>query len=197
MNNLVGRMRADNLAAETAMLFARKEAINPNTNEPYYFIQLVLRDSKGMPKGHFAVTGFEDLIPVGEPIVNADSGDEEYTFVMNRSGYTQFRKYPDNTWRFDMVDTLHNRQFLASHYNTGYWDVVNEDYESDIRKRYEKMKEELKNEEESDFHKEIIKLQDQIKEADPDKQPRLVQKMHDKIASKAVNIRNFHLKNRK
>lgn len=143
----LGAVDRANESVEKAMQYAKTQGKGRN-GEPYYFINLVLRDAgelSGDPE-HFAITGFMDLSPL--PPRPDKNGKVVYDFNEEKGGYTRFRPGFDGVWRFSMWDDPgdFNRRFLASHWEKGYWDIEDPILEDQIFQLYEEMKAEAKKE---------------------------------------------------
>lgn len=158
-----------NEEVERAIQFARTKGKNA-VGEPYYFIDLILLDAgpaSGDPR-QFCISGIRELTP-NSPRPNKD-GAMEYSFEENQGGYTRFRIGKNNEWRYAIWDDPedHNRNFLASHWNDGFWEIEDPVIEAMIFDIYTKMQEENSNKTSDPVQKKILALQTKYRSAKQD-----------------------------
>ena len=177
----LGQLSRANLAYERAIAYARRFGIDEDTNEPYYFIDLILVDPGRCRKENFCISGIDDLSP-NPPRPNLETGDEEYTFSKHKGGSIKFVENPNDPglWTFPMWDTDFNREVLASHYDLGHWRIADEELDAIISKRAAEMRAEVV--EKTQLEKEIEELNTEYKSAEKKDQ----QKIMDKI-SRLIN----------
>lgn len=186
MMGLAG-LRQANVQAEKAINWARTHGEDED-GKPYYFIDLVLLNpqSEG-PIDHFInISGIDDLLP-NKPAAN-ENGKMEYTFNKEKGGYTKFTLRDDGSYVFTMWDTDHNRNFLATHWESGLWEIADNVIEKQIYALYEKIKESLKKEKETPVRKKMNELQREYKMARLDDKPLIMEQMQDIMSENAEKI---------
>ncbi len=163
---------------ERAINYARTKGFDQAGN-PYYFIDLVLLDAgpvNGDPR-QFCVSGIRELTPL-EPRPDKD-GALVYRFEENQGGYTRFRPGRDGRWRYSIWDDPQdfNRNFLASHVDSGYWEIEDPVVDAQIMEIYEKMKQDLKSKKKDPIHKQLVSLQGKYESAKPDDKAGILKQM--------------------
>ena len=95
----------------------------------YKFIELILNDIRRRQ-----IAGVE--VVHSTPFINeAKGGIQDYAHEI-RGGAIRF-EYNEamGVWKYDMLDSEHNRNFLASMWDRNFWDIVDEGIKKDIELR--------------------------------------------------------------
>lgn len=183
----LGAVDRDNSDVEMAINFAKTSGTDKN-GDPYYFIDLVLADAGALSASPelFAITGIRELSPLSP---RPDKhGKMVYTFDEQRGGYTRFRKDSYGQWRYSIWDDPdnHNRLFLASHWDSGYWEIDDAIIEDQIYKLYEKLQEDAKKE--TPVQKKLIVLQNEYKGAENKRKRAIMDKIMSLISQHTEEI---------
>jgi hypothetical protein len=109
---------------------ARKNAIR---RSGYKFITLVLRDFSKR-----GVCGIEEAVATGS--IDSRTGQETYSISI-RGGAMRFEWSAEHGGEpaYQLLDSPHNRAFLASHYAGQHWTIEDPAVEAEIKKQYEDM----------------------------------------------------------
>jgi hypothetical protein len=95
----------------------------------YKFIALTLNDIRRRN-----ISGVEIIFST--PFTNEQKGGVTDFHHEVRGGAIRFEfNEAMGVWRYDMLDSEHNRQFLASMYDRNFWDIEDEEIKKDIAKR--------------------------------------------------------------
>lgn len=172
----LGAMSVANQEIEAAINYARLHGKDKN-GQPYFFFDLVLDDAgvlAGDPE-HFSISGFDELNP-REPRSDKN-GNIVYDFDENKGGYTKFTKQADGSYLFTMWDTDHNRNFVATHWDSGFWTIKDPLIEDQIYEIYLKIQEDLKKKKESPTQAKLIDLQQKYKTVKPEEKQEVMAQM--------------------
>jgi len=183
----LGAMSAANEEIEAAMSYARLHGKDKN-GEPYYFFNLVLSDAgvlAGSPE-HFSVSGFDELTPLAPR--QDKNGGIIYDFDEGKGGYTKFTKHIDGAHKFTMWDTDYNRRFVATHWDTGYWEIEDPIIEDQIYELYLEMQEEAKKNSESPLQIKLKELEIKYKSAKKENKIEIMGQMQGLITENAEKI---------
>jgi len=103
----------------------------------YNFIRLSLKNIRKRK-----ISGI-DILEATE-FSNAELGGVTDYHLELKGGTIDFRWYPEyGMFLYDMVDTERNREFLATHYEYHFWDIMDEKVEKDVILRLDSIKKEL------------------------------------------------------
>jgi hypothetical protein len=95
----------------------------------YKFISLILNDIRRRN-----ISGIE--VVHSTPYINEQMGGVQDFFHEVRGGSIKFEFNESmGCWRYDMLDSDHNRKFLASMWDRNFWEIEDADVKKDIEKR--------------------------------------------------------------
>ena len=180
-----------NEEVERAINYARTKGVSEKTGEPYYFIDLVLVDAgaaSGDPRA-FCVSGIRELTPL--PPRPDKNGAMTYAFDENQGGATRFRPDGAGVWRYSMWDDPedHNRRFLASHWDSGFWDIEDLVMEQIIFDLYEEMKADIEKKSKTPLQKKLVSLESKYKAAKPEDRSGIVNQMQGLVKEHENEVR--------
>jgi len=167
----LGSESRENEAYEKRLVFEQKR-------HGHNFINLILISDRDY--NFFSIGGVDIL----HPIEFLENNKTKFKFK-KAGGSIKFRPDPmmGGYPVCELLDTPHNRKMLATHYNTGDWQIEDKDIDSQIKGAKTKIENKLKQIEEGEavFRKEIQDLQDGIIGADD-------QKTKNQLTNKLVNL---------
>lgn len=103
----------------------------------YKFIRLQLKNIRKR-----RIVGVDCI--AASAFVNEEMGGITDYNIEVKGGEINFQFRPDfAAYLFDILDTDRNRQFLASHYEFNYWQILDNHVDFDIKARFQKIKEDL------------------------------------------------------
>jgi hypothetical protein len=102
----------------------------------YKFIRLILKSDRYIKN---KISGVELLR--GVPYVNSKKGNMTDIAIKLESGDVSFELDPATLeYIYDLLDTPHNRKFLATHKDYNIWEIMDQEIKGDIEKIYDEIK---------------------------------------------------------